>query len=535
MLKRLKTLVAMLLPNKKIFKATSKPKLIAKFFIGIMFVAIVTAVYYLVLYLFKNIIYISTSEQIVFFILSLFILLSILLNIGSISGSLYEGKDNQILFCLPVKHNEIFISKMIVFFIDEFVKGLFSTLPLMLAYGLIMGMTFGLIINSLLLIIFIPMLTVFVSSLLSIPFFIIKRFLKEHAILNALTMTGIFAGIVYIVYEILKYLPRPLRIVALYNAFVQFLSGFIAKFNSAMYVIKDYINILFEGRTFINYLVVFSSLIALGLIVYLIAIPFYFSLINQKYGKKKKIKSKNNADKKMSVTKSFIKKEFLHITKDSSQLTSYIISILSFPVLLYVINTIFSAINTSVLGDRLIITFNMVIGLVLLTSNNTSCATAITREGLEFQVLKTAPSNTSRIIIAKILAQAICTFLAIVLGFIVLRSVTLIDNLQLLMLCAVYLLIAYGHMFGALQYDIIYPKINEFSQTGDISKNKSLSKTMLSGVLISAIAAAIVMFFFLDSFLGGWIRILAFSAVYMIVKTILLSINVKVLFKRIEM
>ena len=115
MLKRLKTLVAMLLPNKKMFKATSKPKLIARFFIGVMFVAIVGAVYYVLLYLFKNIIYVSTSEQIVFFILSLFILLSIFLNIGNISTSLYEGKDNQILFCLPVKHNEIFISKIIVF------------------------------------------------------------------------------------------------------------------------------------------------------------------------------------------------------------------------------------------------------------------------------------------------------------------------------------------------------------------------------------------------------------------------------------
>lgn len=535
MLRRLKTLVAMLLPNKKIFKATSKPKLIARFFISVMFVAIVGAVYYVLLYLFKNIIYVSTSEQIVFFILSLFILLSILLNIGNISTSLYEGKDNQILFCLPVKHNEIFISKMIVFFIDEFVKGLFSTLPLMFAYGLIKGMTFGLVINSLLLIILIPMLTVFVSSLLSIPIFLIKRFLKEHAILNALTTTAIFSAIVYLVYKILQHLPRPLRIIALYNAFVQFLSGFIAKFNSAMYVIKDYINVLFEGRTFINYLVILSSLIALGLIVYLVAIPFYFSLINPKYGKKKKIKIKRNADKKLPIKNSFIKKEFLHITKDSSQLTSYIISILAFPVLLYVINTIFSAINTSALGDRLIITFNMVIGLVLLTSNNTSCATAISREGLEFQVLKTAPSNTSRIIIAKILAQSICTFFAIVLGFVVLKSVTLIDNLQLLMLCAVYFLISYGHMLGALQYDVIYPKINDYAQTGDINKNKSLSKTMLSGVLISLIAAAIVMFFFLDSYFGGWVRILAFSAAYLLIKSILLSINVKILFKRIEM
>ena len=90
-------------------------------------------------------------------------------------------------------------------------------------------------------------------------------------------------------------------------------------------------------------------------------------------------------------------------------------------------------------------------------------------------------------------------------------------------------------MLGALQYDVIYPKINDYAQTGDINKNKSLSKTMLSGVLISLIAAAIVMFFFLDSYFGGWVRILAFSAAYLLIKSILLSINVKILFKRIEM
>ncbi|HPJ23481.1 MAG TPA: hypothetical protein PK113_01090, partial [Bacillota bacterium] len=57
--------------------------------------------------------------------------------------------------------------------------------------------------------------------------------------------------------------------------------------------------------------------------------------------------------------------------------------------------------DRSSLGNQFVLIFNVMITLIIIAASNTASAVAITTEGYEFVLLKTAPSNTQQVAWAK--------------------------------------------------------------------------------------------------------------------------------------
>src|SRR5690554_6688755 len=135
MLERLKILVALQLKNKsKRFDRMSK-RLYAEIAVQAVILVVVSVIMTIAVHVIKNIFFIPVNAYFAIFILVLTQGISIVASLLGLTTDLYHSKDNQILFPLPVKNDEIFISKMIVYYIYELIKNLFIIVPILIALG----------------------------------------------------------------------------------------------------------------------------------------------------------------------------------------------------------------------------------------------------------------------------------------------------------------------------------------------------------------------------------------------------------------
>ena len=96
----------------------------------LFFVALSYGLFTAFFYLMFNVVFLRASTSLFIFLVFLLQALSILTCTVSLSHDLYTSRDNMILMTYPVKHVEIFISKLLVAYIIELRQSLVMTFPL---------------------------------------------------------------------------------------------------------------------------------------------------------------------------------------------------------------------------------------------------------------------------------------------------------------------------------------------------------------------------------------------------------------------
>jgi hypothetical protein len=272
-----------------------------------------------------------------------------------------------------------------------------------------------------------------------------------------------------------------------------------------------------------------------SIVLYLVSRPFYFKLTNFVSNSDNIILfHKSTKNKVRSTFSSFFVKELKDLYRTPNKLFDYVFMVISFPFLMYVMSSIFSAINTSITGNSLVIGFNIIIGLVISTAGNTISATALSVEGEEFATLKTAPTNTYKISWAKILVNIIFSNLGVLMGMIVIIFFAKIEFVNIILLFIALVLLNTGHIFKSFQIDLLNPQFLSYATTGNVNNNPNVAKSMVAGIILAMVFGVISIFALLDNLYYGWFVILSLSSLYFIIRFYLLTINIKVYYKRIE-
>ncbi len=535
---RMRALVGMQLTNRKKFKKMkSKLHVLLYFLLRILLIAVITLVAGAVMWLCNSVFSIYITQDLLLFFIAFTQIISILGYTHSLVDNLYLSKDNAILLQFPARHSEIFMSKMIVNYIVEFSRNLSFILPVLIAFG-IMGVTpidIGYWFTIPLLLVILPLIPLFLGAILSIPYMYIQRLLKSVPLLQTFVGLGLLGILVYIGVKIIQLIPVPLRLLALYTSFIEWLTGFISSVDSYLYGFQNIVNCLFPTRTALDFVITIGIGVVIVILAYVLAMPLFFRIIShfsERSVEKKHDKVKIN--KQRTVFGSYFYKELITIVRTPGKLFGYLSGIISFPFLLFAINYIFTAINTSSIGQSLVIGFNIMIGLVLATANNSSIATTISNEGAEFAVLKTAPSQTYKIVWSKICVHLIFSMLSIIAGFICLGVITDLPVTEVFFLLIVFVLINTGHLLWSAQFDLLNPRLNDVALKGSAYNNPNVGKSILAGLLTAVGFCAFAIFFLLDNYLGGWIKLLIAAAVFFVLRLLLFMANLKVYFKRIE-
>ena len=176
---------------------------------------------------------------------------------------------------------------------------------------------------------------------------------------------------------------------------------------------------------------------------------------------------------------------------------------------------------------------NICIGLLLLTTANTTSATALTREGTEFYLLKTAPTNLKNITWAKLTINFAASILVILATMIALLKVHVFSSGIAMMIGLVFLLFNSGHILWSYELDLLNPKFMEYANSQSIDDNPNATKSILIGTVLSLGVCAITIAMLFENVVTGWIRLILLAAAFFGIRLYMLLSKSKLYFNEI--
>jgi hypothetical protein len=191
--------------------------------------------------------------------------------------------------------------------------------------------------------------------------------------------------------------------------------------------------------------------------------------------------------------------------------------------------------NRRTLGNDLVLVINVLIVALIVTGSNTASASAITTEGYEFILLKSAPYDTSKMAWAKILFNFLFTTFVIIISFILFAVVLPVyPKKDIIFLFVFILLLNFGHIIWSLQLDVLSPKLSDYATSGSLSNNHNIKKSLSIGLVLSLFSALLAAFAFIVIKEIGWILLIGAALLFALIRFSYFRLNLKAYFMDIE-
>ena len=122
-------------------------------------------------------------------------ILEIALNINRVSNALYNVNESALILSLPLNSKDVVLSKVIILYINELLSMSVLLISIIVSFGLGSDMGAYYYITSFVLFLIVPLISLFVMIILSIPYIKVKRKISELPIVQlvfALVLIGVF-------------------------------------------------------------------------------------------------------------------------------------------------------------------------------------------------------------------------------------------------------------------------------------------------------------------------------------------------------
>lgn len=545
-LRRIKDLFLLQTGDKwRAIRQGNKKSLAFRYFLAALGVVAVTAGLLFLLRYLKGTCQLNLGRDMLTSVLFVTQLFGIVSCTASMMQVLYLSRENSMLLAFPCHYNEIFISKILVYSVDEFKKSFFFILPFLAAFGVVSqpGVAYWvLLIPSWLMLCLFPVL---IGATLSIGAIYVKRFLEKRIWLYALVIVLTLVGVFILVIHVLSLITPPLKLVTTYVQFLQSIDRAFAAINRFALFYNFFGNMLFGVKVWLYLPLIILVFGGVAALCFLVAMPFYFRAASSTAETSRDKKHKVRKAKEHSLFVTFLRKEFTLMFRTPKEVNSALSIILIFPMITYILNIIITAMNTNVYGNYMTVAFNTMIILSLLGTHNANCAQAISSEGSEFAVLKAAPSNMMTMTWAKLTVTSIVNLIAvlvsiclIVIPFRFSNGLTLSTSLSaadLALMTLLIVLFSMGHIFWSFQMDITKPKIADYITQGDgVVDNPNVAKAIVVGFVTATLVGVLTLLLLIDNYTTGWVRILIIAAGFLAARFYLYRSNLKSYFDEIQ-
>ncbi len=352
-------------------------------------------------------------EIITIFYFLLFALLTVM-GIARLSKNLIEAGDMSLL-ALPVTPFQIFISKILGVYLNLTATSLTLSLAFYILIAALGFLPASAIFAGVLFALFAPIIALGIASVLTIPYYFLKKWLSRHFVLQLISYV-----LVMVVFFII------------YSLFLRFVKGLIESgqisffFNEATVLqISNICKFLVPSNLFagiimgknvaLNIFLVFIFLFAfVG--IYLYFGKVIFKLVHQnKISKKDDFILRKKIKKQKTSLLALMHREFVNVLRTPKFAFGYFAIVASLPLMVLVT----TGITISLMEELTMLNCNFEIVLcsicmfsVLL---NSFCVNNISRDGKFFNLLKTFPISPKKVVFSKILFCFITSMASILL------------------------------------------------------------------------------------------------------------------------
>lgn len=549
-MKNLKTLVMMQLQDKidTSFMA-SKKKIIFKVVLTILKFAVITALIYLGLFLVEYLHLVAIlpgiPQNFFNFVFTIMVLLSILVCTFGLMKTLYYSKDNQLLLTMPVQRTMVFCSKLIVYYIYECLRNAFYLLPLFVAYGLINHLPFYFFLWAVFALFVVTALLVSVGALLSIPLMFVTNFVKQYKVLGYILLTIVSAGIITGVVFLIDAIPENFDLIGSWGTTFWTLQSFLATFNQiflpfgwlAMVVVgKRYgiSNSFFTGEQFLILLGVLATIIVIFAIAFLVVKPLYFKMTSSPFEYKKVKVQKKFKNTRVRPFFSSIKKDIILYFRSPDKLFAFLAVIIGLPIAIFLLNKIYSAMNTRLTGAHMTIAFNILVMLFISLATNGSISHIYSEEGASSYLMKTNPQSQLKLLFSKLVINISLTSISLLVSVIVFSCFSIFNAWQTILMYLVVESVYLSHALWSAEMDLMNPQTAQYKTTGGHVNNPNEIKSTITSLILSALFAFLTYFFIRDGTATMWYRILLFAGLFLALRIWLYVNKIKVYYKEMQ-
>ena len=202
--------------------------------------------------------------------------------------------------------------------------------------------------------------------------------------------------------------------------------------------------------------------------------------------------------------------------------------IMTGPLAILLLNKLFQSINTSFMGDKLVVIFNILMFTMIPLVTNVAFASIYSREGESSYLLKASPSNFMKTLSAKLVLRWIIMTVSLVLTTVVFSKYCDVSfNKPWYIFGAVFCLYT-GHLIWSAELDFMNPQDQLYKEVGE--GNISNPNENLSGVLSFLISFLFVGISFLlleESIKNVYPKLLAIGIFFLVCRLILGLLKVK--------
>lgn len=532
--KDLKTLIAMQLKDKLDLGFISDKKLLIRkiiFFIfrfilvgGVAFGLFFVASF---LKIFHNSPFLPTSLMTI--ILTIILFISIVTSTIELTNSLYLAKDNAVLVTYPVNLNKVFLSKIIVYYLYELNKNFSFTLPIFIAFGLMSPVSPFFYFWIWIAFLVVTLIPVVLGVVLSIPFFYLSLFLKRTRFIKTAVFITLLGSFIYLLVILIDLIPSQINILFFWGPIKVLLSDisiFFQKYFVGIYFVvvmifgKLNIKMEYSFLTWQPWLAFFGTIFllsALFFIAYYLSRFIFLKMISQGDSYEKQIRTKAFLNVPHTRFTSFLIKEIKLLFRNGEFAYNFLATYISVPLIIFLINKIFGAMDLSVGGLFFVQAFNILLILLPLLSSNGLIATMYSKEARTAYIKRTKPVKAFMPLFIKLIPNLVLSIISLVVSMLVFNIFMEFRFINLFFLTSALVFLQVGHLLLSALFDLMNPQNEQYATTGEHIQNPNETKSIGSAFAISFLFTLIMLFFTLEAVSDPIVKFnIAFLKLFMI-------------------
>lgn len=541
----LKTLVMMQLKDKlDLSFARNKRSLILKIVVELLKLVAICAVFFLLFYLSVMFSVFSFGKYLPDTVISILFTVIQLMAIVSctvgLSNALYMSADNRVLLTFPVGSSQIFVSKLVLFYIFELKRNLSLTFPMFIAYGITNNAVWYYYIWLVPCFAIISLIPVVIGALLSIPALYIGAFVRKYKWLQYGLMVIATCLVVWAIVSLINRIPENINILGQWGSISVKIQQFLNEVKNATLPFY-WLCLLAIGGTlristrlfWLDTLMYFGG--ALGVIAvffglsFLLARPLFFNMASKQFEYEKvKVPPRKNRvrNKRLSPFAESVQVEF----RNSRHVLLVAAELFLPMILILFLNRLYAAMNTSFSGQSMTQIFNLLVLTVTILAFNNPYASVYSKEAAARNILKTRPVNALSTLFARIASRTAVIVLSSVMAVVTYGLVGTMNAGNLVLLCFTTVMLATAHLLFCAETDVMHSQADQYQTIGLDFDNPNERTASIMGIIISVLSVVAFTLFSGNGIRSAYFKLLCIATVFLAARIYLYVTRVRLYF-----
>jgi len=421
-----------------------------------------------------------------------FILLTVLTvyEIFNIIKQLYQSKDNHIYLKLPVKRETVFLSKIIYLYLRQLIISIVFLFITAGIYGLIeTDITIFYYMRLLIIAFIIPLLSLIVASILSVPVSFILGYIKKNRIL-LITSLILVIGSFFIVY--IQFINIVLSFIDLTSSSTSpvidpLIIEQLRESTNGLKLSNIFYNLLFNQSFFINSLILLAILGVLLIGVYYLLKYFYFKALD-KENERIDVEIKKTNKKHKPVVAVF-NKEIKTLTRNPDYAFQAVVLNILMPIFIFLTIRLTYRAGEATVGKEIVPGIALLTILIFILLTNSFQGMIISREKEAHFITKIIPIKILHQIFAKISFGYVLNVIMTIITVTLITSVgyiTLMEGAVVFVLSIIFLT---TYTFRLVTEDYKNPQLT--SNEGGFEEGLNMYKILFTGLFLAIIVGVV--------------------------------------------